>query len=43
VVVERHRLDAQLARDPPHAQRVQAVAIDQLQRGADDLPAVERS
>ena len=36
VVVERHRLDAELLRDLPHAHRLDPTLVGELHRGAQD-------
>jgi hypothetical protein len=41
VVVDRHRIDAQLRAEPAHRERVEALAIDEAERGLQDPSAVE--
>ena len=42
VVVERHRLDAQLLGEATHAQSVDSLAIGKLDGGASDALTIER-
>ncbi len=42
VVVERHRLDAELLRDLPHAHGLDPALVGELHRGAQDAISAER-
>ena len=42
VVIQRHRLDAELAPEPAHTEPFEPVSIDEADCGPDDLLAVER-
>ena len=35
VAVQRHRLDAELASEPPHREGVEALAVDEVEGGAE--------